>query len=266
MDQLLLKRELVESRSQARGMIMAGKVEVDGRIADKAGVMVPTQAKIQVRQDAIPFVSRGGLKLDGFLQEFTIEVNGVVAADIGASTGGFTDCLLQRGATRVYAVDVGYGQLHERLSADPRVVVLERMNARQLALEPFEEPLPLFVIDVSFISLKKIIPGLMPLSRGEPADLIALVKPQFEAGKREADRGEGVIRDPRIHRGVLEDLWDFLENTAWKPIAAAPSSIHGAAGNREFFLAATSSAAPRSASFHPDWTREDWMESAVRSD
>lgn len=204
LDVLLVERGLAESRTQAQRLIRAGLVRVAGQVADKPGTQVATNAAITL-QARPRFVSRGGEKLEAALVRFGLDVRGWVAADVGASTGGFTDCLLQHGARRVYAIDVGYGQLDWRLRNDPRVVVMERTNARYL--ESLPEPVDLVTVDVSFISLGLILPmavrWLKPGGR-----VVALIKPQFEAGRREVGKG-GVVRDPQVHRRVLERVLDI---------------------------------------------------------
>ncbi|RLC56795.1 MAG: TlyA family rRNA (cytidine-2'-O)-methyltransferase, partial [Chloroflexota bacterium] len=204
LDVLLVERGLAESRTQAQRLIRAGLVRVAGQVADKPGTQVATNAAITL-QARPRFVSRGGEKLEAALVRFGLDVRGWVAADVGASTGGFTDCLLQHGARRVYAIDVGYGQLDWRLRNDPRVVVMERTNARYL--ESLPEPVDLVTVDVSFISLGLILP--MAVRWLKPGgQVVALIKPQFEAGRREVGKG-GVVRDPQVHRRVLERVLDI---------------------------------------------------------
>lgn len=217
---------------------MAGTVRVNGHPARKASdpVRDADQLELLARDK---FVSRGGLKLEHALETFRHDVTGVVAVDLGASTGGFTDCLLQRGAARVFAVDVGQGQLAWKLRRDPRVVVMEKTNARHLLPANFPppfQPADLVVIDCSFISLRSILPAAVPLLR-PGGGLVALIKPQFEAGKAEADRGRGVITDPAVHRRVIEELRAFISAEtplAWRDLTESP--IQGPAGNREFLV------------------------------
>lgn len=230
-DLALLRRGLVESREKARALIMAGQVMADDRVMDKPGALVSEDTPIRLRE-RLPYVSRGGIKLAHALDAFGLDVRDTVALDVGASTGGFTDCLLQRGARKVYAVDVGYGQMDLRLRQDPRVVLMERTNIRYLTHLP-ESP-DLATIDVSFISLEKVIPPVLALLKPE-AFVVALVKPQFEAGKDQVGKG-GVIRDPAIHRAVLERLtgWAEAQGLVVRGLTASP--ILGPAGNREFFL------------------------------
>lgn len=242
LDVLMAQRGLAESRERAQALILAGEVSVDGVQAQKPGQLVPSEAEITVRQPE-PYVSRGGYKLAAALDRFKIPVAGLVAVDIGASTGGFTDVLLQRGAARVYAVDVGRGQLHWRLRRDPRVVVLDRTNARYLTALP-ERP-QLATIDVSFISLKLVIPPVLRLL--EPgSSIIVLIKPQFEAGRKEVGRG-GIVRSPEVHRRVLAELAAWLPGQGLCIRGLMPSPIRGASGNLEFlaWLAPCTSAPPR---------------------
>lgn len=233
LDLLLVERGLCPSRSQAQGEIQAGNVLVDGTPVDKPGALVLEGAKIELRERA-RYVGRGGLKLEWALRAFGIDVQGKTALDIGASTGGFTDCLLQHGAERVYAVDVGYGQLAWQLRQDERVIVLERMNARYLKLEDVGERVDLATVDVSFISLKRILPPLLPIVK-EGGDLIPLVKPQFEAGRSQVKRG--VVRAPAVHLEVLEDLSHFVrEELGISLLDVTASPIKGPKGNIEFLL------------------------------
>ena len=238
LDQALVERGLCESREKAKRAVMAGLVRINGGLARKPSDAIKPDDQIEL---AAPekYVSRGGLKLEHALEHFDVEVAGQTAIDIGASTGGFTDCLLQRGAARVYAVDVGQGQLAWKLRRDPRVVVMEKTNARQLT--PASFPLPftpadLAVIDCSFISLQKILPAAVALLR-RSGKIVALIKPQFEAGKAEADRGAGVITDPAIHERVLEELKQYAGGLpGWQWRGVTPSPILGPAGNKEFLV------------------------------
>jgi 23S rRNA (cytidine1920-2'-O)/16S rRNA (cytidine1409-2'-O)-methyltransferase len=236
LDQELVERGLCESREKAKRAIMAGMITVNGQLAKKPSDSVkPADDILLVAGEK--FVSRGGLKLEYALEEFGLEVEGVTAIDIGASTGGFTDCLLQRGAARVYAVDVGHGQLAWKLRNDPRVVPMERTNARNLTPRSFPAGFvfaDLVVMDCSFISLRKILPAAVALLQPS-ANLVALVKPQFEAGRKEADRGAGVISDPVIHRRVLQELEAFVSaqpGLRWRRVVESP--LLGPAGNKEF--------------------------------
>ncbi|MGC8788015.1 MAG: TlyA family RNA methyltransferase, partial [Anaerolineae bacterium] len=226
---LLFKRGLVASREQARRLIMAGQVFVEGETIDKPGTRVPLTAAIRIEQQPA-YVSRGGVKLEAALAAFGVDVHDLVVADIGASTGGFTDCLLQHGAARVYAIDVGYGQLAWRLRQDPRVVVMERVNVRYLKELP--EPIDLATIDVSFISLKLVLPVVMRLLKPD-GQIIALIKPQFEAGRRQVGKG-GVVKDPTVHRLVLYDVLGWAAEKGLYVRGVIPSPLRGPAGNIEF--------------------------------
>ncbi len=213
-------------------MIMAGEVEVNGMRAEKPGHSVDASSDISVKKNALPYVSRGGLKLEAALEHFNIDVHGLALIDVGASTGGFTDCLLKRGAARVVAVDVGHGQLHWGLRKDPRVTVLEKKNARFITPDDIKTPLDGAVIDVSFISLKLIVPPLLKLLP-KGAFIIALIKPQFEAGRDQVGK-KGVVRDPSVHSAVIEDLCGFFKGQDLTVIGTIPSPILGPEGNREF--------------------------------
>ncbi len=237
LDQVLVDRGLCESRAKAQRLIMAGQVRINGHPARKASDPVRDGVAVEVLS-ADRYVSRGGHKLEHALVHFEVPVTGVTALDLGSSTGGFTDCLLQHGAARVVAVDVGHGQLAWRLRQDPKVVVMERTNARHLDVGSFGPglvPFDVIVADCSFISLRHILPPAAGLLR-EGGRMIALIKPQFEAGKAEVDRGEGVITDPAIHARVLEELEAFVRTggvgLAWRGVT--PSPLLGPAGNREF--------------------------------
>lgn len=231
LDKLVVERELAPSRNKAQRLIMAGDVLVDDQVMTKAGMYVPVDATIEVRQK-MPYVSRGGYKLAGALDDFQIDPAGCVAADVGASTGGFTDVLLQRGADRVYAIDVGYGQLAWKLRQDSRVEVIERTNARYVGSLP--ELVDLVTIDASFISLRLLLPAVKKwLKPG--ANVLAMVKPQFEAGRENVGKG-GVVRDENIHRQVLEDLISWSRDHEWRVVGLTVSPIRGPAGNVEFFL------------------------------
>lgn len=231
LDVLLTQRGLVESREKAQKLVMAGQVMVDGRLLTKPGSQVPVDGDVSLLS-SLPYVSRGGLKLEEALRAFGVEVSGKVVADVGASTGGFTDCLLQHGAARVYAIDVGYGQLAWSLRQDERVLVMERTNIRYLASLP--ELIDLATVDVSFISLTLVLPVVRKLLAAE-GEIIALIKPQFEAGREQVERG-GVIKDAEVHRAVLQRIvtWS-LEQRLWA-YGLAPSPLRGPAGNVEFFI------------------------------
>jgi 23S rRNA (cytidine1920-2'-O)/16S rRNA (cytidine1409-2'-O)-methyltransferase len=236
LDQELVERALCESREKAKRAILAGQVLVNGQVAHKASDSVRPGDELTLKTPE-KFVSRGGFKLEHGLNHFQVQVAGLTAMDLGASTGGFTDCLLQRGATRVYSVDVGHGQLAWKLRNDPRVVVMEKSNARLLTPASFPQPFTPFdlaVADCSFISLTKILPAAIALLK-VPAKLVALIKPQFEAGKQEVDRGAGVIHDPAIHERVVRELQDFVAaqpGLRWAGVTESP--LIGPAGNKEF--------------------------------
>jgi 23S rRNA (cytidine1920-2'-O)/16S rRNA (cytidine1409-2'-O)-methyltransferase len=238
-DLLLVERGLAASRTEAQRLIMAGQVTVDGRLASKPGSQVPVDASLAVAE-RLPYVSRGGLKLAAALNAFGLSVSDCIAADVGASTGGFTDCLLQHGASLVYAIDVGYGQLAWTLRQDPRVVVLERTNARHL--ERLPEQIDLATVDVSFISLTLVLPRvrdwLLPSGRA-----IALIKPQFEAGRSQVGKG-GVVRDPEVHRSVLERMLVWAIENGLPPAGLIRSPVTGPAGNVEFLALLTKAVSP----------------------
>lgn len=234
LDQALVQKGMAASRERARSLIMAGKVQVNDRPVDKAGAAVSAEDAIRLKEEDIPYVSRGGLKLKAALTAFPVAVTGRTCLDVGASTGGFTDCLLQEGAARVYAVDVGYGQLAWKLRQDPRVIPIERTNIRHMAADRIPEPADLVTIDVSFISLKIVVPAAASLAR-PGADLIALIKPQFEVGKGHVGKG-GVVKDPDQHGAVIDDLVSVFKEHGFQPSAPAPSPILGPKGNREFLI------------------------------
>ena len=237
LDTLLVERGLAASRERARALILAGSVRVNGQPASKAGTPVPLDADVAVATAEHPYVGRGGLKLAHALDAFGVAVTGRTALDIGASTGGFTDVLLQRGAARVVALDVGHGQLDWKIRSDPRVDVLERVNARTLtdtALPPGRAPFDIVTIDVSFISLRHILPVVPPLTRHD-ADVIALVKPQFEAGRTEVGKG-GIVRDPAVHARVLDEITAAADALGLGRAGSTESPIAGMEGNREFLL------------------------------
>ena len=235
LDRLLVERGLAPTREKAQAMILAGKVEVDGRRAEKAGTPVSADSEIRVAGPAHPYVSRGGPKLSAALDAFGIDPSGAVCLDVGASTGGFTDCLLQRGAARVYAVDVGWGQIDARLREDPRVVLRERVNARFLSRAHVPEPVAVAAMDLSFISARLVLPAVAPLL-APGAFLVVLVKPQFEAGRREVPRG-GVVKDPATQRRVVEEVTRAGEALGMMAVGSIPSPVKGASGNQEFLLA-----------------------------
>jgi 23S rRNA (cytidine1920-2'-O)/16S rRNA (cytidine1409-2'-O)-methyltransferase len=233
LDRLLMDRALVESREQGRRLIMAGEVLVNEQVVDKPGHLVPTEAEIRVRAQ-LKYVSRGGLKLEAALDEFALDVTGLTAVDVGASTGGFTDCLLQRGASRIYAVDVGYGQLAWKLRQDERVITLERTNIRHLQALPDGVLVDLAVIDASFIGLNLVLPPTLRLLT-PTGMVIALIKPQFEAGRQNVGKG-GVVRDRKIHRQVIEDAISLAHTHSLHVAGLTVSPTPGPAGNIEFLI------------------------------
>jgi 23S rRNA (cytidine1920-2'-O)/16S rRNA (cytidine1409-2'-O)-methyltransferase len=234
LDKLLMEKGIIRSRERARALIMEGRVTVDGRTIDKPGTKVEAEAELQLRGEDQPYVSRGGIKLETALSAFGIDPRGMVVMDVGASTGGFADCALQKGARKVYAVDVGYGQLAWKLQKDPRVVNLERTNIRYLKREEIPEEVDLILIDTSFISIEKFLPHLLGfLRRG--GDLISLIKPQFEVGKGEVGKG-GVVRDPIRHQKVIDRISDFSRGLGLKVLGVIESPLLGPKGNKEFFF------------------------------
>ena len=241
LDKLLLEKKLALTRQKAQALIGAGQVMVNNKLADKAGAMVEDSCIIEVKESC-PFVSRGGYKLEAGLQFFDINPAGLTCLDVGASTGGFTDCLLQHGALKVYSVDVGYGQLAWKLRHDPRIVVLERTNARYLTKENFTEPIDLAVIDASFISLKLLIPPLLPFFR-ENVSILALIKPEFEVGRGKVGKG-GVVRDPALHQEVIDEIIDFCTTLELKSCGVTSSPILGPKGNKEFLVHLVSHSSP----------------------
>lgn len=238
LDELLVARGLAATRGEAARLILAGRVRVAGARADKAGHLLGVDAPVEL-VGAAPYVGRGGEKLEAALDAFGVSPRERVCLDVGASTGGFTDCLLKQGARRVYAVDVGHGQLHPRLRSDPRVTVLERVNARDLDPSRFDPPPTLATIDIAFISLEKVLSAvaacLVPPDAGAPPDILALVKPQFEVGRGQVGKG-GVVRDARRHREVLGRLVAFAAAGGFAPRGVVASPLRGPKGNREFFL------------------------------
>lgn len=233
-DKILVDRGLTQSRERARALIMAGQVVVADHVAEKPGQMVPVAAEVRLKGELLPFVSRGGLKLQKALDEFNIDVTGLIVLDVGASTGGFTDCLLQRGAAKVIAVDVGHGQLAWKLRQDERVVNLEKTNIRYLTPDKLPHIPDLAVIDASFISLAKVLPATLILLKDE-AVIIALIKPQFEVGRGEVGKG-GVVRDAMKHREVITAISSVAENLGLKVRGVTESPILGPKGNREFLI------------------------------
>ena len=232
LDQLVFERGFTESRERAKTTIMSGLVYVNGQKADKPGMPVDPEAHVEVRGDALPFVSRGGYKLDKALKVFPVDPAGKVCIDCGASTGGFTDVLLQHGAGKVYSVDVGYGQLAWKLRTDPRVVNLERTNLRYITREQIPEELDLAVMDVSFISIRLVLPAVKELLK-PGADYICLIKPQFEAGREEVGK-KGVVRDPAVHEEVVRGILDFAPGIGFTVMGLDYSPIKGPEGNIEY--------------------------------
>lgn len=237
LDQALVDRGLVETRTRAQALIMAGKVFSGERKMDKAGQKIPSDTALEVRGQDHPWVSRGGLKLAKALAHFGIDPTGLTAIDVGASTGGFTDVLLQHGARKVYAVDVGYGQLAHKLRTDDRVVVMERTNARYITDEDIPDPVAMVVCDASFIGLRTVLPAAMSLA-GDGAWLVALIKPQFEVGKDRVGKG-GVVRDPDLHAEVCDTIRSWIDELPeWEVVGLTESPIKGPEGNIEFLVAA----------------------------
>lgn len=234
LDVLLVERNLVQSRARAKTTIMAGLVLVDGNKIDKAGTMVKANADIRVLGNKIPYVSRGGLKLEKAINEFRVELDGKVTADIGASTGGFTDCMLQNGAVKVFAIDVGYGQLDWSLRTDERVINMERTNVRNVTPEDIGELIDLASIDVAFISLEKVLPAVKAMLK--PAgEIVALIKPQFEAGKEKVGK-KGVVRDPKVHLEVIHNVVDMAREMNFVTRELTFSPVKGPEGNIEYLI------------------------------
>jgi 23S rRNA (cytidine1920-2'-O)/16S rRNA (cytidine1409-2'-O)-methyltransferase len=234
LDLMLVEKGWFVSRQRARAAIMAGKVFINGQRVDKPGFSVSSSDTIECKGSDLAYVSRGGLKLEAALQHFCLDVTAAICMDVGASTGGFTDCLLQHGSKRVYAVDVGYGQLAWKIRQNPRVIVMERTNARYLTADALPERVDLITIDVSFISLKIIVPAIIQFMKPNAA-ILALIKPQFEVGKGQVGKG-GVVRDPQLHEQVIQTLADYFRGRQLKPESAYPSPVQGPKGNQEFFM------------------------------
>ena len=230
-DLLLVARGMVESRSLAQRLVMAGQVRANGQVVSKPSVSYPDDIKLEIDHGP-PYVSRGGEKLAGAFKAFDLDVTGLTCADIGASTGGFTDCMLQNGAAKVFAIDVGNGILHWNLRKDPRVVVMEGTNARYV--ESLDEPVSFITIDASFISLKNLLPAAKLWYPPEGGRMVALIKPQFEAGRKEVSRGKGVIKDPEVHRHVLNTVLAFVQEEGYGLLGLAESPITGPKGNIEY--------------------------------
>ncbi len=233
LDVLLLEQGYADSRTNAQAIIMSGSVYVQGQKADKPGVSYEENVVIEVRGAACPYVSRGGLKLEKALRDFGVDPTGYVCSDSGASTGGFTDCLLQQGAKKVFAIDVGYGQLDWKIRSDPRVVVMERTNVRYVTAEQLGEPLDLSVVDVSFISLKIVLPVIKTFLKPKSGQVLCLIKPQFEAGKEKVGK-KGVVRDPAVHKEVLDDFVALTKDIGFHILGLTFSPVKGPEGNIEF--------------------------------
>lgn len=235
-DALLAERKFAASREEAQRLIRAGLVLVDEVVIDKPGTAVDPEKSIRISGKACPYASRGGLKLAGALERFPISIDSIIAADLGASTGGFTDCLLQNGASKVFAIDVGHGQLAYALQTDPRVVVMDKTNCRYLAQDDLGQKVDLVVGDLSFISLKTVFPAIQRIAKPD-GYAILLIKPQFEIGKGRVGKG-GLVKNPGDHAEVIADCIHFIEQGSWKALDIAPSPIQGKTGNIEFFVCA----------------------------
>lgn len=233
LDVLLVERGHAETRTKAQAIIMSGLVYVAGQKADKPGISYEETVEIEVRSGACPYVSRGGLKLEKALRDFGVDPTGYVCSDSGASTGGFTDCLLQQGAKKVFAIDVGYGQLDWKIRSDPRVVVMERTNVRYVTQEQLGEPLDLSVVDVSFISLRIVLPVIKTFLKENAGQVLCLIKPQFEAGKEKVGK-KGVVRDSAVHKEVLDDFVALTKEINFKILGLTFSPVKGPEGNIEF--------------------------------
>ena len=234
LDRLLADRGLTESRERGRALILAGQVLVNGQKIEKAGTLVPADAEVRVLGDRMPYVGRGGLKLEAALREFKLDVAGMTALDVGASTGGFSDCLLQQGAKKVYAVDVWYGQMAWKLRQDPRVVLLERTNIREIDPSLVPESVDLAVIDVSFISLEKVVPSIIRFLK-DAASIVALIKPQFEVGKGVVGKG-GIVRDEEARQGAVDRIAACIRGLGFDVSGIIPSPITGQDGNQEYLI------------------------------
>ena len=234
LDLLMVERALAPSREKAKAYIMSGDVYVDGQKEDKAGTMFKETVKIEVRGNTLPYVSRGGLKLEKAMNNFGVSLDGKVCMDVGASTGGFTDCMLQNGAVKVYSIDVGYGQLDWKLRNDPRVVCMEKTNIRYVLPEDLQEPAQFSSIDVSFISLTKVLLPVRNLLTDD-GEIVCLIKPQFEAGREKVGK-KGVVRDPKVHEEVIEKICDFASTNGFELLHLDYSPIKGPEGNIEYLL------------------------------
>ncbi len=235
LDRLLVDKDICPTRERARALIMSAAVFVGETRMDKAGALVFPDADIRIKGEDNPYVSRGGLKLQGALREFGIDVTGRVVLDVGASTGGFTDCLLQEGATKVYALDVGYGQLAWKLRIDKRVVCIERTNIRYFEGAGIEDAIDMATVDAAFISLKLVIPAVLKLIKKNNAVILALIKPQFEAGRGEVEK-RGVIKNPEVHKKVIEEIKEFSVGLKLTVVGVIESPLMGPKGNKEFFI------------------------------
>jgi len=247
LDVLLVEKGYADSRAKAQAIIMSGQVYVAGQKADKSGISYEETADIEVRGAACPYVSRGGLKLEKALRDFGVDPKGYVCSDSGASTGGFTDCLLQQGARKVFAIDVGYGQLDWKIRSDPRVIVMERTNVRYVTPEQLGEPLDLSVVDVSFISLRIVLPVIKTFLKPS-GQVLCLIKPQFEAGKDKVGK-KGVVRDPETHKEVLDDFISLVDELGFYILGLTFSPVKGPEGNIEFLAHLTLDARE---GIHPD--------------
>lgn len=234
LDKLLVEKGMVQSRERARALIMEGRVTVDGQVLEKPGTPVKVDARLQIQGEDLPYVSRGGTKLEAALKAFQVDPEGKVVIDVGASTGGFTDCVLQKGAKRIYAIDVGYGQLAWRLQKDPRVIKLERRNIRYLQREEVPEQADLILVDTSFISIEKFLPHLTGFLK-EGGELLCLIKPQFEVGKGEVGKG-GVVKDSKLHQKVVDQISQFSREMGLHVGGVIESPLLGPKGNKEFFI------------------------------
>ena len=250
LDVLLTEKNFFDSRARAKAMIMAGKILVNGQKVDKAGTLIPIDAEIRILGEEMPFVSRGGLKLQKALDVFKIILSGKIAADVGASTGGFTDCMLQHGAKKVYAIDVGYGQLAWKLRSNAQVVNMERTNIRNVTREDILDELDFISIDVSFISLEKVLPVVYDLLK-ESGEVVALIKPQFEAGRENVGK-KGVVRDKKIHAAVIEKVLKFAAGVGFKICGINFSPVKGPEGNIEYLAYLTKNLSTEEIDFAPE--------------
>ncbi len=257
LDVLLVERGLVTSRERAKRIVMAGQVLVDGQKIDKAGTVVKEEAELRLLGEDIPYVSRGGLKLAKAMAKFGVELQGKVAADIGASTGGFTDCMLQNGAVKVYAIDVGYGQLAWKLRTDERVVNMERTNIRHVTPDMLEDSLDFVSIDVAFISLIKVLPAVKALLKPS-GEIVALIKPQFEAGREKVGK-KGVVKEPSVHEEVIQKVIGFCRQESLVPRNLTYSPVKGPEGNIEYLLRLSLDESTL------DGVPEEWISSVVRA-